>query len=88
MDPEKALKNRVILMNGFSQPEIIQIMRTIKSMYEDPQNLIFVTTTKSNLDFKLRDLIHDVSEDHEYLRNNPPKEVRKESPGEGSGKEE
>ena len=75
-------------MNGFSQPEIIQIMRTIKSMYEDPQNLIFVTTTKSNLDFKLRDLIHDVSEDHEYLRKNPPKEVRKESPGEGSSEEE
>lgn len=88
MDPEKALKNRVILMNGFTQPEILQIMRTVKSMYEDPQNLIFATTTKNNLNFTLRDLIQDLSEDHEYLRKNPPKEVRKSSSDEGSGKDD
>jgi hypothetical protein len=88
MDPEKALKNRVILMNGFTQPEILQIMRTVKSMYEDPQNLIFATTTKNNLNFTLRDLIQDLSEDHEYLRNNPPNEARKSSTDEGSSKDD
>jgi hypothetical protein len=85
MDVEKALQNRVILMNGFSQPEILKIMRTVKSMYENPRDLIFATTTKNNLDFKLKDLILDLSEDHEYLKNNPPGGKPKPSGGEGSG---
>lgn len=38
----------------------------------DARDLIFAKTTKNSLQMKLADLIVDMSEDHEYLRNNPP----------------
>lgn len=88
MDPEQALRNKVIVMNGFSQQEILQIMRTVKALFDEPRDLIFATTTKTNLDFKLRDLIQDLSEDHEYLRNNPPPGAGKQSGSEGPGEQQ
>jgi hypothetical protein len=37
-----------------------------------PGDLIFAKTTGNSLQMKLADLIVDMSEDHEYLRKNPP----------------
>ena len=67
-----SLENKVIIMNGFSYDEITQIMRTVKGLFESPRDLIFAKTTENSLEMKLKDLIIDMSEDHEYLKNNPP----------------
>ncbi len=64
---------RVVLIHGFSREETIAIMRAAKSVSADPQGIAFTTSTPSNLDWKLRDLIIEVREEHEYMRKNPPK---------------
>jgi hypothetical protein len=117
-----ALDNRVVILNGFTQPEIVAIMNIVKALYADTnleafyeyataaieseetdefmkrvlkvigaakqlpetqnvstKDLIFAMTTENSLQMKLADLIEDMSEDHEYLKNNPP------NAGTGSG---
>ncbi len=114
-DRTPALDNRVVILNGFTDSEIIAIMNIVKSIYADTDtgafvrfveavsehpeandftrkvlrvlvaakqnepayavatgDLIFAKTTPNSLQTKLADLIEDMSEDHEYLRNNPP----------------
>jgi hypothetical protein len=109
------LDNRVVILNGFSDSEIIAIMNVVKSIYADESldafrkfhesvenhpdittfiqrllrvvgaakqipetqsvatsDLIFAKTTENSVNMKLSDLIIDMSEDHEYLKNNPP----------------
>ncbi|TVQ21444.1 MAG: DUF3783 domain-containing protein [Spirochaetaceae bacterium] len=67
-----SLENKVIIMNGFTYEEITKIMRSVKGLFENPKDLIFAKTTDQSLEMKLSDLIIDMSEDHEYLKANPP----------------
>jgi hypothetical protein len=73
----KELENKVIIMNGFSQEEIVAIMRAVRRLFDNPGDLIFAKTTPKSVNMVLKDLIVDMSEDHEYLQNNPPEQVRK-----------
>jgi len=63
---------RMVLIHGFTREETIAVMRAAKTAVEDPQGVAFTTTTPTNLDWKLRDLIVEVREEHEYMRENPP----------------
>ena len=63
---------RVVLFHGFSQDEMGRIMRGIKSVADDPGKVAFCMSTENNLDWKIRDLIEDVTEEHDYMKNNPP----------------
>lgn len=114
-DRSEALDNRVIILNGFSDQEIIAIMNVVKSIYANADHdafvnfaetvaehpaatdfskrllrvvaaakqipeaqqvgtgdLIFAKTTENSVQMKLADLIEDMSEDHDYLKKNPP----------------
>jgi hypothetical protein len=76
----KELDNKVIIMNGFTHDEIATIMRAVKAQFDNPGDLIFAMTTENSLNTKVKDLIVDMSQDHEYLKKNPPKRAPK-SPG-------
>jgi hypothetical protein len=110
-----ALDNRVVILNGFTNSEIVAIMNVVKAIYAETDlasyfeftqkmldsaganefakrvlkvvaaakqlpetqsiatgDLIFAMSTENSLQMKLADLIEDMSEDHEYLKNNPP----------------
>ena len=67
------LQNKVIIMNGFTNEEITQIMRAVRGTFQPPADLVFAKTTPNSLNMVLKDLIIDMSEDHEYLKKNPPK---------------
>jgi hypothetical protein len=67
------LQKKLILLNGFSNEEIGKIMHAVKGLYNPPEDLIFAKTTKNSLQMVLKDLIVDISSDHEYLKQNPPK---------------
>lgn len=67
------IDNKVVIMNGFTHEEIHRIMRAVKKEFEKPRDLIFAMTTENSLEMKLKDLIEDMSEDHEYLKKNPPR---------------
>ncbi len=64
---------RMVLIHGFSREETVTIMRAVKSAVQDPQGVAFTTSTPSNLDWKLKDLILEVREEHAYMQKNPPK---------------
>jgi len=68
----KELDNRVIIMNGFSYDEISRIMKAVKPLFDKPGDLIFAMTTERSLETRVKDLIVDMSQDHEYLKKNPP----------------
>jgi hypothetical protein len=128
-EAQNPLENRVIILNGFSDSEIIGIMNVVKSIYANTDmeafarfvqdvdghpeandftrrllrsvgaaksvpeaqstqtgDLIFAKTTESSVEMKLRDLIEDMSEDHAYLKANPPGQAgTQEDAGAGSG---
>jgi len=79
------LKNRVVILNGFSNDEILLILKTVKGLCRpgpqgeaplmnlDPGDLIFAKTTANSLNSVLKDTIVDMSQDHKYLKENPPK---------------
>jgi len=66
------LQKKLVLLNGFSNDEIGKIMHAIKKLYNPPEDLIFAKTTQNSLQMVLKDLIVDISSDHEYLKSNPP----------------
>jgi hypothetical protein len=64
---------RLVLIHGFDREETIAIMRAAKSAVKDPQGVAFTTSTPSNIEWKLKDLIVEVREEHEFMRKNPPR---------------
>ncbi|MCG8481307.1 MAG: DUF3783 domain-containing protein [Spirochaetales bacterium] len=67
-----AMDQRVIIMHGLSYAEIDLVMRAVKKELERPRDIIFAKTTDNSLTMKVGELIEDLSQDHEYLKNNPP----------------
>lgn len=75
----------VLILNGFADHEIMQIMRAVKTLCRPgaqgeapllahaPQDLIFAKTTPNSLGMVLGDLIGDMAADHAWLQANPPK---------------
>jgi len=79
---------RMVLIHGFSREETIAIMRAAKSVASDPQGIAFTTSTPSNIEWKLRDVIAEVREEHEYMRNNPPQANRSQDNSQGQNSKE
>jgi hypothetical protein len=74
-----AIKNeRVIIMHGLSNAEMDLVMRAAKRELENPRDVIFAKTTENSLKMKVGALIEDLSEDHNYLKENPPEALTKE----------
>ena len=48
-------------------------MKAVKALFEKPRSLIFAKTTPHSLQMPLQKLIADMSQDHEYLKRNPPR---------------
>ncbi|MDZ7792589.1 MAG: DUF3783 domain-containing protein [Spirochaetia bacterium] len=82
---EKTPDERMVLIHGFSREETIAIMRAAKSVASDPQGIAFTTSTPSNIEWKLRDVIAEVREEHEYMRNNPPQANRSKGSSQAHG---
>ena len=67
-------------MNGFSYEEIDLVMRAVRKQFDPPQEIIFAKTTENSVKVRVGDLIDDLTEDHEYLKKNPPfKKAKSES---------
>jgi hypothetical protein len=70
------MDNPVILMHGFSHEQMIAIMRAAKAATKelgvDPLSIAFTSSTPTNMEWKLKDLIAEVREEHEYMKKNPP----------------
>ena len=58
---------KLIIMHGFEKDKVFEIMRIIKASVENPSEIAFSMSTPVNLDWKLKDIISDVREDHAYF---------------------
>lgn len=66
---------KVILLHGCSKEDIQTILGSLRKAFGDRYgDIAFCTSTPTNLDWKLKDIVADVWEEHEYMRNNPPGE--------------
>ena len=63
---------KVVFMHGFNSDEMGRIVRGVKSIVEDSSSVAFCMSTENNLDWTIRDLLNDVTEEHDYMRKNPP----------------
>lgn len=68
-------------MHGLSLAEIDLVMRAAKKELENPRDVIFAKTTENSLKMKVKDLIEDLAEDHNYLKENPPEQLKKPDAG-------
>lgn len=70
------MENPVVFMHGFTHEQMLAIMRAakaaVKEMGVDPQSIAFSSSTPTNLEWKVKDLIAEVREEHEYMKKNPP----------------
>jgi hypothetical protein len=65
-------EERTVILHGFNNTELTRILRAVKDIVDNPTEVVFAASTPTNLDWKLKDIISDTREDHEYLRKNPP----------------
>jgi hypothetical protein len=66
----------VVLLHGFSNDQALALLRAVKRAAPeaglDPAGIAFATSTPTNLDWKLGDLVEEVAGEHAYLKANPP----------------
>lgn len=66
----------VVLLHGFDNRQALALMRAAKQAAAeagiDPLAIAFATTTPTNVEWKVSDLLTEVAEEHEYLKANPP----------------
>jgi len=71
-------KYKVVLMHGFTQEEVSRIMRGVRSVVEDPRSVAFCMSTPGNMELTVKDLLKEVTAEHEYMLENPPQSTRPE----------
>ncbi len=61
------MSEKLVMFHGFEQEEVLGLMRLIKANVAAPREIAFCMTTEQNADWKIRDLIADVTEEHSYM---------------------
>ena len=64
--------HRVVIMAVSSQERALAIMRAVKAVSEDPQDIVFAMVTQTSLSWTLQTYIDHVSEEHEYMKTHNP----------------
>ena len=66
---------RVILFHGFTREELMLLINLLNSYPQVPRDIIMATTTETSLQWKVRDLIKELTKEHEYFKKQQePKE--------------
>jgi hypothetical protein len=58
------MDTKVVLLHGFDDEEAIKVMRAVKAAVEEPRSVACAVSTRTNLGWKLGDLVDHVSEEH------------------------
>ncbi len=70
-------KTPVVFLHGFEHEQLITIMRAAKKAADeigmDASAIAFCSSTPNNISWKMEELIEHVQEEHDYMKNNPPK---------------
>jgi len=61
-------EEKAIIFHGFSHEELNLLIRTIKKVPDAPKDIIRAVTTPTSLEWKVKDLIEELSKEHRYFR--------------------
>lgn len=64
--------HRVVIMGVAAKQRAISVMRAIKSISADPQDIVFAMVTQTSLNWTLQEYIDHISEEHEYMKTHNP----------------
>ncbi len=64
---EKEIEGKVIIIHGFKREKVFEIMKAVKASVQNPSDIAFSVSTPTNMEWKLKDIIKDVREDHAYF---------------------
>jgi len=67
-DIETTGKEKVIIFHGFSKEELPAIMKAIKDTAGKGADIIMAVSTPTSLEWKLNDLIAELTREHEYFK--------------------
>lgn len=65
---------KIVFLHGCTDEEIRGLLKATRAALgpERYREFAFCTSTPTNLEWKLKDLVADVWEEHEYMRLHPP----------------
>jgi len=61
------MEERVIIMHNFEKAEISKLLKVIREAFPDKE-FIFASTTPTNLEWRVQDLIGELKKEHEEFR--------------------
>ena len=61
------MEEKLIFINGFSREEVFEIMRAVKKVVKEPQDVAFCMGTHDNMSFTVKELISQVTEEHRMM---------------------
>jgi len=59
---------KIVILHGFESEEVLAALRALKAALPSARDAAFATTTPTNLEWKLADLIEHVAEEHRQFR--------------------
>jgi hypothetical protein len=59
---------KIVVMHGFSSEEAVAAMRAIKAALPGAGDAAFAMSTPTNLEWKLKDLVEHVGEEHRQMK--------------------
>ncbi|MFA6508009.1 MAG: DUF3783 domain-containing protein [Treponemataceae bacterium] len=70
------MKAPVVLLHGFTKEQVLVLLRASKraaaELGLDPASIAFATTTPTNIEWTVEDLLEHVAQEHECMKTNPP----------------
>lgn len=66
------MAQKALIINGFSREETFMIVDTIKKTFGKGHDIIFAMTTRHSITRPLVDILTELSEDHAFMKKNPP----------------
>jgi hypothetical protein len=69
---EAAMDNPVIFLHGFSETVLFDLIKAVKEAARkagvDPGCIAFASSTPTNLNWKIKDLIQEVRQEHQVMQ--------------------
>jgi hypothetical protein len=59
---------KILVLHGFTPEEALAAMRALKAALPSASDAAFATTTETNLEWKVKDLVEHVTEEHQRFR--------------------
>ena len=66
-------KQKVIYFHGFERDDVFKIIKAIKASVSYPGEIAFSTSTPTNLEWKIKDMVAEVREDHAFFKEQEKK---------------